>query len=102
MLISLNKSLNKDVQKVGKVLSKIDKNYRNDINGKVKVELSRFQNHKDINSVNQIQKITIALTNEHVVKDIKKELLLLRNVLNADTELTIYVADLRKNNALFY
>jgi len=102
MLISLNKSTNKDVKKIGEILSKIDKNYRTDINGKIKVELSRFQNHKEINSVNQIHKITIALTNEDVVEEIKNELRSLRSMLNSDTDLTIYVADLRKNNPLFY
>lgn len=102
MLISLNKSTDKDVKKIGRILSKIDKNYRTDINGKVKVELSRFQNHKEINSVNQIHKITIALTNEDVVEEIKNQLRPLKGMLNSDTELTIYVADLRKNNHLFY
>lgn len=102
MLISLNKSIDKDVKKIGKILSRIDKNYRTDINGKVKVELSRFQNHKEINSVNQIHRIIIALTSEEAVGKIINELRPLRSMLNPDTELTIYVADLRKNNTLFY
>lgn len=102
MLISLNKSIDKDVKQIGKILSRIDKNYRTDINGKVKVELSRFQNHKEINSVNQIHRIIIALTSEEAVGKIINELRPLRSMLNPDTELTIYVADLRKNNTLFY
>lgn len=91
MISALNKSKNKDVKKIGFILSKIDKNYGRNIKGNIVVVFDRFQNTQNIDSIADIQRISISLMNKELVESLKQDLMPLRKILSNKTELNIYI-----------
>lgn len=71
MLNKLNKSKNKDMKKIGKILSTIDKNNKN--KSEIKITTSRFKNENDLIKPEEIQKIDINVYEEKNINDIKNQ-----------------------------
>lgn len=85
MLQVLNNSVNKNVREIGKVLSQIDKNYKNI--SSVKVTTDIFHNDAYIDFPHEIKIITFNVCEDYYLKKIKQEMECATEYLSEDTKI---------------
>lgn len=85
MLQVLNNSVNKNVRAIGKVLSQIDKNYKNI--SSVKVTTDIFHNDAYIDFPQEIKIIIINVCEDYYLKKIKQEMECAKEYLSKDTKI---------------
>jgi len=83
MLSKMNKSENKNLKKIGKILSTFHKNNKNISD--VEIITDRFQDSNSLSDVNNIQKINVKVYDEKNIEKVKSEVEEIKRYLSPET-----------------
>lgn len=83
MLSKMNKSENKNLKKIGKILSTFHKNNKNISD--IEIITDRFQDSNSLSDVNNIQKINVKVYDEKNIEKVKSEVEEIKRYLSPET-----------------